>query len=102
MTDAQISTIIRNGTAGGMPPFASMGEAELASMTAYIRFKNQVVASGAPPQQIAAGEQFFFGKGECATCHMVNGRGAANGPDLSLVGARSTPADSRASTARRS
>src|SRR5262249_5506331 len=37
-----------------------------------------------------AGEQFFFGKGGCAGCHMVLGRGKAIGPDLSAVGREMT------------
>src|SRR5581483_9689784 len=34
----------------------------------------------------APGEHFFFGKGECASCHMVHGRGKPVGPDLSDLG----------------
>lgn len=30
-----------------------------------------------------AGERFFTGKGDCARCHMVRGRGGVLGPDLS-------------------
>ena len=30
-------------------------------------------------------KQFFFGKGQCASCHMVYGEGAPIGPDLSNV-----------------
>ena len=32
---------------------------------------------------IAAGEGIFFGKGNCSSCHEVNGRGGVVGPDLS-------------------
>ena len=32
-----------------------------------------------------AGSEFFFGRGQCSSCHMVSGRGAAVGPDLSNV-----------------
>ena len=43
------------------------------------------------PRAIAvAGGQFFFGKGQCSTCHMVGGRGKVNGPDLSDIGRKST------------
>jgi alcohol dehydrogenase (cytochrome c) len=40
----------------------------------------------------AAGETLFFGKGECATCHDINGRGGAVGPDLSAAGQLSVAA----------
>ena len=33
----------------------------------------------------AAGEKFFFGKGNCSGCHMVQGRGGAIGPDLTSL-----------------
>ena len=34
----------------------------------------------------AAGEALFFGKADCASCHLVNGRGGVTGPDLSDAG----------------
>jgi putative heme-binding domain-containing protein len=37
------------------------------------------------------GEEVFWGKGECGSCHMVRGRGSVIGPDLSnLAGSRKT------------
>jgi len=33
-------------------------------------------------------ESFMAGKGGCARCHTVGGRGGAIGPDLSDIGAR--------------
>jgi alcohol dehydrogenase (cytochrome c) len=40
----------------------------------------------AAPGDAAAGERFFGGKGNCASCHMVRGRGGILGPDLSDFG----------------
>ena len=34
----------------------------------------------------AAGESFFFGKGNCVSCHLVKGRGGILGPDLTNLG----------------
>jgi quinoprotein glucose dehydrogenase len=36
------------------------------------------------------GGQFFWGEGNCGSCHMVHGEGASKGPDLSDVGTRLT------------
>jgi PQQ-dependent dehydrogenase (methanol/ethanol family) len=96
LSDAEIGAIIRNGTPGGMPPFAFDTD-ELGRFVALIRSKNQVAKSDATPEQIAAGEKLFFaaggGEGDCASCHMIRGRGGSNGPDLSMVADRSTVAD---------
>ena len=48
----------------------------------------------AAPQNndIAAGEAVFFGKGNCSSCHEVNGRGGIVGPDLSAAGTRTADA----------
>jgi PQQ-dependent dehydrogenase (methanol/ethanol family) len=43
-----------------------------------------------PAGDSIAGKEFFFGKGQCSTCHMVHGSGKSNGPDLSDVGRKST------------
>src|SRR4029450_7805058 len=40
-----------------------------------------------------AGERFFFGKGQCGSCHMVRGRGAADGPDLSNISRQLKPSE---------
>ncbi len=40
------------------------------------------------PGDAAAGQALFGGKGNCAACHMVNGRGGRLGPDLSRVAER--------------
>jgi len=38
-----------------------------------------------------AGEHLFNGKGECARCHMVSGKGGRLGPDLTSVGTARSP-----------
>ena len=50
-----------------------------------------------PPRSISSrletsrpARSFFFGKGQCATCHIARGRGAAGGPDLSNIGRQMT------------
>lgn len=89
MSDDQIAGIVRGGTPGGMPPFA-LPERQLAQVVAYIRSRNPSAVRASPPEQVAAGQRYFFGKGGCSGCHMVRGRGGVNGPDLSDVAVRST------------
>jgi PQQ-dependent dehydrogenase (methanol/ethanol family) len=86
----EIENIIRNGMPNGMPPFGSMPEADLDAVTAFVRSFNASALDVQPAGDVAAGATFFFGKGQCATCHIARGRGAAGGPDLSNVGRQMT------------
>jgi PQQ-dependent dehydrogenase (methanol/ethanol family) len=88
----RIAALIRNGTPGGMPPFALPAN-ELALLARWIHSLNMSAFDVKPAGDVAAGEHFFFGKGQCANCHMVWGRGKVNGPDLSDIGRKSTVRD---------
>jgi PQQ-dependent dehydrogenase (methanol/ethanol family) len=90
---AGIGAIITGGTPRGMPAFSSLPADQVASIAAWLKSENQNTASVGTPAQVAAGESFFFGDGKCASCHMVHGKGSNNGPDLSTVGQRLTPAE---------
>jgi len=81
---SDIAGTIRNGTPGGMPAFPLPDE-QLSPLTEYIRSLNATAFESRPPGDKAAGESFFFGAGNCATCHTVAGRGGSNGPDLSGI-----------------
>lgn len=87
-----IAAIITNGQRG-MPSFASLPKDEIARLAAWIHSMNISGLQSAPPQQVAAGQAIFFGDGGCSGCHMVHGRGASSGPDLSAIAARSTRAE---------
>jgi PQQ-dependent dehydrogenase (methanol/ethanol family) len=86
---AGIETIISDGRRG-MPSFAHLPKDEIARLAAWIHSMNISGLQAAPPQQVAAGESYFFGTGGCSGCHMVHGRGGSSGPDLSAIAARST------------
>ncbi len=89
---AGIEAIIKSGQRA-MPPFANLPQAELTRLAAWLHGLNVSGLQSAPPQQVAAGEDVFFGAGGCAGCHMVRGRGASSGPDLSAIAARATRAE---------
>ena len=86
---AGIEAIIRTGQRA-MPPFPNLPQAELTRLAAWLHSLNMSGLQAAPPEQVAAGETYFHGAGGCSGCHMVRGRGASNGPDLSAIAARST------------
>ena len=88
-SQGQIADLIRKGTGGGMPGF-NLPDTELRSLSAWIRSLNESALEAKPGGEAPTGEAFFFGKGRCGTCHMVNGRGSVNGPDLSDIGRKTT------------
>jgi cytochrome c oxidase cbb3-type subunit III len=80
-SDADLRTIITNGVAGTAMPSFKFNAAELTEVIAYIRNMNTSDGSG-----VSKGQALFEGKGNCASCHRVNGKGPRLAPDLSDVG----------------
>jgi PQQ-dependent dehydrogenase (methanol/ethanol family) len=78
------NVITRGIPAAGMPGF-ELPAPTLDGLVAMVISLNASAAETKVPGDRAAGGEFFFGKGNCASCHMVSGRGAAIGPDLSNV-----------------
>lgn len=87
-SDAELFRIVRDGTAQGMPPFAQIGDANLAAVVQYLRILEQnavptpASATAAPPGNANAGRALFFGKAGCSSCHMVHGEGGFIAPNL--------------------
>ncbi|MDX2030664.1 MAG: PQQ-dependent dehydrogenase, methanol/ethanol family [Blastocatellia bacterium] len=89
--DGEIFLNIRNGIASTqMPPFKRLTTEQVWQLVTYIRSLNRpkaaAVASGGAAGNLLAGEELFFGKAACASCHEVHARGASVGPDLSNAG----------------
>jgi len=88
----EIHDIVQKGTAAGMPPFP-LPEDQLHALAGFIRSMNASALDAPPSGDTAAGERFFFGKGQCASCHTALGRGKSVGPDLSNAGRQFTLAE---------
>jgi PQQ-dependent dehydrogenase (methanol/ethanol family) len=88
----EIHDIIQKGTATGMPPFP-LPEDQLQALAVFVRSMNATAFDAQPEGDTAAGERFFFGKGQCASCHTAMGRGKSVGPDLTNIGRQVTLAD---------
>ena len=91
-SEKQLHDVIRKGTDKGMPPFA-LPEVQLDLLARLVRSLNAPAFDFPPQGNAAKGEQFFFAKGQCGTCHMVAGRGKSMGPDLSEIGKQFTMRD---------
>lgn len=78
------NVIVRGIPAAGMPGF-ELPAASLDGLVSLVVSLNATASEAQVPGDRAAGSEYFFGKGQCASCHMVSGRGAPIGPDLSSV-----------------
>lgn len=92
-SDDDLRSVITEGRAQGQMPAFDLRESELSGVIAYIR-------AGLDPDGIAIrigdaerGLALFQGKGECASCHRVNGEGPRTAPDLSAIGVERSPAN---------
>jgi PQQ-dependent dehydrogenase (methanol/ethanol family) len=92
-TRQEVRELIRKGLPeAGMPAFP-LSDAELDAIATYfLALKTPAAGPAAVAGDLAAGERFFTGKGQCAGCHMVRGRGGIFGPDLSTLGSDRTAA----------
>lgn len=85
-TEEGVRGIIARGIPeSGMPAF-DLPEAELSQVTAFVFSRVTPLNHSAGNGDADAGEQFFFGKGKCSECHMVQGHGSVKGPDLTEAG----------------
>jgi putative heme-binding domain-containing protein len=84
-TDADLTDLIQTGIPGTAMPAGRFNTAELAGLVAYIRAMHDF---GAPARgDVIRGKELFNGKGNCTSCHRVNGIGSHRAPDLSDIGA---------------
>ena len=82
----QLFGSIKNGVAGtDMPPF-NLPDEQIWQVLAYISSLSAPAAEAHVPGDPEAGKIIFDGKGNCVSCHMLQGHGGALGPDLSNVG----------------
>jgi putative heme-binding domain-containing protein len=91
-SDEDLKRIVTNGlTESGMPPF-KFQPAELDQLVAFIRAGFDPGGTAVRIGDARRGQAVFEGKGQCATCHRVNGKGPRTAPDLSDIGSARQPA----------
>jgi putative heme-binding domain-containing protein len=96
LTDQDLIGIVHKGEADqGMPGFPDLGDQGTKAVVEYLRMLQGVTADG-PLAKLTgdpnAGRQLFLGKGQCSTCHMIDGQGGFIAPELSIYG-QNHPAD---------
>jgi cytochrome c oxidase cbb3-type subunit 3 len=91
--DAQILATIRTGVPGTpMPAFAGkLADADILKLVAYLHALRGTAIDDPTSGDPTAGEAVFWGKGQCGSCHMIEGKGGLSAPDLSnIAGIRKT------------
>ncbi len=84
--DQELFNFIHNGVKGTAMPAFPLPDEQIWDLAAFVRSLNAPANTVPVPGNVAAGEKLFFGKGECSSCHMIQGRGGYLGPDLSNIG----------------
>jgi putative heme-binding domain-containing protein len=91
-SDTDLVRIIQTGIAGTPMPPHTFSDQQAGTIVAYVR-NMATLRRGAAADVLRGvgdpvrGRTVFEGKGQCTTCHRVNGKGPRIGPDLSEVGA---------------
>ncbi|HLW84761.1 MAG TPA: c-type cytochrome [Candidatus Sulfotelmatobacter sp.] len=87
LSNAEVAAIISTGVPGtGMPAFHAFGPAQVKAVVSYLRFLQGHEKSQQLRGNAERGKAIFFGKGDCSSCHMVQGQGGFIGSDLSTYG----------------
>lgn len=90
-SDDDLARTITSGVPGtGMPP-TTLQATELRAVIAFIRAAFDANARPVKVGTASAGRTIVEGKGECLSCHRINGRGSRVAPDLSDVGSARAP-----------
>ena len=91
VSDEDLARVIARGLPeAGMPGF-KLQPSELDGLVAFIRAGFDVSGTAVKVGHVGRGQEIFEGKGGCAACHRVNGKGPRVAPDLSDIGAIRTP-----------
>jgi putative heme-binding domain-containing protein len=83
-TDPELVGIVLRGIPNTAMPPNNFSEAQASAIVQFLRAKARRAAATAG--NVTNGLAIFTGKGNCASCHRVNGSGSRLGPDLSEVG----------------
>jgi len=86
-TAGDLFDAIKNGIRGTNMPGSPMPDADINKIIAFIYSLRATAADVEVPGDVARGESVFHGKGQCASCHMIRGRGGILGPDLTNIAA---------------
>lgn len=91
-TESELFRIVRDGTPGGMPSFAQIGDANIRTVLQFLRTLETNTASKNTSAGVSvtgdadAGRALYFGKAQCSRCHLVHGKGGFIAGNLTNYG----------------
>ena len=91
-SDSELFRIVRDGTKGGMPPFAQIGDANIRAVLQFLRkLENNTNSTSASteaaiPGDADLGRALYFGKAQCSQCHLMQGKGGFIASNLTSYG----------------
>jgi len=92
LSDSELFRIVHDGTKGGMPPFAQIGDANIRAVVEFLtRLRNNAPptnasAEAAVPGDVDTGRTLYFGKAQCSACHLMQGKGGFIARNLTSYG----------------
>jgi putative heme-binding domain-containing protein len=90
LNDTALFASIKKGVPGTDMPPTNLPDDQIWQVAAFVRDLSAPAYESKLAGSPDAGAEIFFGKGRCAGCHMVRGRGGYPGPDLTDIGALRT------------
>jgi len=89
LNDNQILDVIRNGAPGTVMPAwnGKLADDDILKIGAFLHSLRGTAIDNPLPGNVAHGEEIYWGKGQCGSCHMLGGKGALKGPDLTNIAA---------------
>ena len=92
LSDDDIREVVTIGISDVGMPGVDLPPRQLDGLVAFIRAGFDPAGVAVKVGDAVRGGDLFAGKGECTTCHRVNGHGPRSAPDLSDIGAIRSPA----------
>ena len=92
LSDSELFRLVHDGTKGGMPPFAQIGDANIRAVMEFLtRLRNNSLPTNASaevavPGDADTGRTLYFGRAECSTCHLMQGHGGFIARNLTAYG----------------
>ena len=96
-SDGELIRIVHDGTTGGMPPFAQIGDANIEAVVHYLHLLHDESTTTKTSSEAAfagdanAGRELYFGKAQCSTCHLMQGKGGFIAHSLTDYGRSRAP-----------